>query len=166
MPWFRRKSKTAPPKQRQIFIAREIDPLWFLDKYSTNEDKVSKSAEDWQIYLTNNIGLQVPVGKVFLVNMGTESAQMTMGSIQRKLAGYDLVEWRSDNFPSTSRTKLRNWLKQVTHEVSNEPEGCLIFVVDRSTFELWLEQIDTRGEATETTCLLRRESSGEILIAA
>lgn len=163
---FWRKPKEVRTKQRVIFIVRELDPLWFLDQHSKDECKISRSAEDHLIYMTNNIGLQVPISNVYLVNLGTETAEMTTGAIKRKLDGYELKVLRNNCFPELKRSSLKNWINEVTELLSDWDSGSLIAVIDRSTFDSWVDKTDLIGEETDDTCMLVSHGPTKIMIAA
>lgn len=145
---FRRKPQTEQ-KQRKVFIVRAVCPECTIGYTSERARKAAEMGElpnapndikEDIIYLMNNLGLQVPVDRVFLIDNGHEDNTVTRLAIKEKLAGYDLSECLADIWIPSTSMKLNKWLKQLYEEWKYMP-GTIIAVVDQATFDRWSAEL-------------------------
>lgn len=166
----RRKSNVVPKRQRLIFIVRTIDPLWLLESGQGKEKYLTGPEQDSLIYLTNNVGLQTPPGRVYLVhNNEHEGCPLTQTAIREKLVGYEVLECRESILPPTKRTKIQSWLRDLEKVMDdyNQPDGTIIVVVDPAVFSAWEEQVSRKQEPDgHRSCVLMSEGDKPIISVA
>lgn len=170
---FRRKSEEAPTKQRTIFIVRAVCPEWMIAYISERARQMAEEQEENIlpsdirediVYLTNNLGLQVPTSDIFLISNGGESNWATTSAIKEKFARYNLVERPSDWAPNTNQ-KLGDWLVETWSEWKLLSQGTLIVVVDQATFDDWVDSLHLE-EPFDDTCLLMTDQPDRVLSVA
>lgn len=170
---FWRKPQTEQD-QRTVFIVRAVCPEWtigYSSEYaqeSAKQGEIAVSPEDIRediVYLMNNLGIQVPVDKTFLIDNGHESNTVTRLAIKEKLAGYDLSECLADIWIPPTSMKLNKWLEQLYEEWKYMP-GTIIAVVDQGTFDKWYSQLHMRDALRTEPCILMSDDSKGLLRVA
>lgn len=154
--WLNRRY--TPKKQRTVFIVRAVDNL----KLDQDTSEIVNDPE----YITKRLESEMPPGRVFLVNMSEEDDQLTLTSIREKLAAHHLTTWRAETLPSTVRTKFQQWIKMLLDEISDEPDGAVVLVVSRSSFEIWSSQVKWSDSRDQRGCVLKTDNPSTITCVA
>ncbi len=171
--------------QRRVFIVRAICPEWMIGNNSEYAQKTAKEQEEMGTevkvvlvpldiredidYLLNNLGLQMPSGKVRIVSDGSQYNGSTILAIREKFSGQQPETYEppvlAEMFLPPTSLKLSKWLKRFLTAWQNT-DGSIVVVVNQGTFDRWYSQINMQENPRKEPCILMSSGSQGLLSVA
>lgn len=165
----------AEKEQRKVFIVRAVCPEWMIWYHSERAREIAKEQEigllpldirEDIVYLTNNINIQMPPGKVLIASNGHDDNFMTVQVIKDKLAGHEMEYLGCNVYAQCTEPKLNKWLNKFLSNMKAFTSNNIVVVVDQGTFDRWYSQLHMQEKPHSEPCMLVSNGSKGLLSVA